>query len=214
MHLIVTRFAVQHEDPAHAGRYRDPEWLAKRLDLFRRYYVPSLAPLGVPAVLLCGSDAAERVAGAIADLPWARVEVQDDWRAGYVGEPGQTLTRFDSDDALHRDWFAALDRAPDAAEVVITKEFLRYDPDRRRLHAYRRREPSPLAAFRAGANPYRHDHKHLERHYRCHQIEGAYLLQVVHDANLSNRRPAAWRLDRRAGLERLEPFGLVREGGR
>ena len=102
MHVVVTRFAVPREEPATAGLYRDRAWLERRLDLFRRFFVPSVEPLGVPAVLLCGAAASEFVAARIADLPWARVEVQDRWRGGWSGAPDQTLTRMDSDDALHR----------------------------------------------------------------------------------------------------------------
>jgi hypothetical protein len=208
MHVIVTRFAVPRTEPATADLFRDRRWLERRLDLFRRFFVPSVEPLGVPAVLLCGCAVAASVAARIADLPWARVEVQDSWRGGWSGAPDQTLTRMDSDDALHRGWFAAVDRAPEQAEVCVTREFLRYDLERGRLHAYRRREPSALAAFLRGANPYEHDHKHLDRHHRVHAIRGAYLLQVVHGGNLSNRRPSWWRLDRSVPMARLVEFGL------
>jgi len=208
MHVIVTRFAVPREEPATATLYRDRAWLERRLDLFRRFFVPSVEPLGVPAVLLCGAAAAGFVAERIADLPWVRVEVQDRWRGGWSGGPERIVTRMDSDDALHHGWFEAVERAPEAAEVLITREFLRYDLERGRLHRYRRREPSALAAFRRDLNPYRHDHKHLERHHRVHEIAGAYLLQVVHGDNLSNRRPSWWRLDRRVPKARLAEFGL------
>lgn len=208
MHLIVTRFAVPREDAATAGLHRDPRWLDERLALFRRFFVPSVGPLGVPAVLLCGPAAAEYVGDRIANLPWARVEVQERWRGGWTGAPGQVVTRMDSDDALHRGWFEALERAPAEAPVVITREFLRYDLERRRLHCYRRREPSPLAAFRGGLNPYEVDHKHLARRYPVHEIRGAFLLQVVHGGNLSNRRPAWWRVDRRVSRARLAEFGI------
>ncbi|MCG8454667.1 MAG: putative rhamnosyl transferase [Holophagales bacterium] len=207
-HLIVTRFAVPRPEGGTAETYLDPEWLEARLELFRRFYVPSVAPLGIPAVLLCGSRVADLVARRIADLEWARLEVQDDWRGGWRGEPDQVLTRFDSDDALHREWFEAVDRAPASAAICITKEFLRWDPDARRLHYYRRREPSPLAAFRHGANPYELDHKYLERAEEVHRIRGAYLLQVAHGANLKNRRPSAWRLHRLRPRSRLAAFGL------
>lgn len=199
---------MPRDEPATAALYRDRAWLDRRLELFRRYFVPSVGPLGVEAVLLCGADAAGYVAGRIGDLRWARVAVEDRWRGGWRGEPGQTVTRVDSDDALHRGWFAALDRAPGDAGVLVTRAFLRFDPERGRLHRYRRREPSPLAAFRGGLNPYEHDHKHLGRHHRVHEVEGAYLLQVVHGGNLSNRRPSWWRLDRRVPRARLGEFGI------
>lgn len=209
-HLIVTRFAVPRHQPESAGLYRSREWLEGRLELFRRYFVPSVGRLGVPALLLCGSEVAGWVAGRVSDLEWARVEVQDRWDGGWSAPGDTVLTRLDSDDALHRGWFAAVERTPETARVCITKEFLRWDPHSGRLHRYRRREPSPLAAFRGGDNPYATDHKHLERLDGVHAIAGPYLLQVAHGGNLSTRRPRAWRLDRRASKKSLADFGLTR----
>ena len=210
-HVIVTRFAVPLEvSSSAADRHDDEEWLRTRLELFRRFFVPSVERLGVPAVLLCGSRAAEFVDQRTADLDWVRIEVQDDWRGGWTGASGEFLTRLDSDDAIRGTWFEEVDRAPAEVEVCISKEHLRLDVRRGRLHRYERNEPSPLAAFRAGRNPYLHDHKHLEAHYRTHRIPGAHLLQVVHGGNLSSRPPRPWRLDRRVPHERLDAFGIPR----
>lgn len=213
-HLVVTRFAVPRPLPGTAETFRDPAWIEERLALFRRFFVPSVGRTGVPAVLLCGSSVAGGVADQVTDLPWARVEVQDDWHGGWSDPRGRTLTRLDSDDALHAGWFEAVDRAPADARVLVTEEFLRWDLASGRLHRYRRREPSPLAAFRGGANPYEADHKHLGSADGVHRIDGAYLLQVVHDGNVSNRRPRAWRLDRRVSPRRLADFGLERAAAR
>lgn len=207
-HLIVTRFAVPRHEPDSLDLYRDEAWLEGRFGLFRRYFVPSVEQAGVPALLLCGSEVAELVASKVADLPWARVEVQDEWKGGWQGEAEEVLTRLDSDDAVHPGWFEAVERAPAEARICITKDSLRWDPEGRRLHEYHRREPAPLAAFRGGANPYAVDHKHLERQEGVHRIAGPYLLQVVHGGNLANRRPRFWRLDRRRSPSRLADFGV------
>lgn len=212
-HVIVTRFAVPLERPSPRDRHDDVEWLRLRLDLFRRFFVPSVERLGVPAVLLCGSRAADFVAHRTSELDWVQVVVQDDWRGGWTGAPEQILTRLDSDDAIHEAWLEEVGRSPADAEVCISKEHLRLDIRRGRLHRYERSEPSPLAAFRAGRNPYLHDHKHLEAHYRTHRIAGAHLLQVVHGGNLSSRPPKPWRFDRRVPHERLEAFGIPRLAG-
>jgi hypothetical protein len=209
-HLIVTRFAVPRPEPGTAGLYRSPEWLERRLELFRRVFVPSVERLGIPAVLLCGGEVAARVAERLADLGWARVEIQDDWRGGWRGAPDQVLTRLDSDDAVHPGWFEAVDRAPAAARVLITGDFLRWDPRAGRLHRYLRREPAPLAAFRGGENPYRVDHTHLARQPGAQRLDGGpYLLSVVHDGNVKNRPPRPWRLDRRVPLGLLAGFGVA-----
>ena len=207
-HLILTRFAVPRDDAATAERYRSRDWLAGRLALFRRFYVPSVARLEVPAVLLCGSRVAEWVAAQVADLEWVRVEVQDDWRGALPVDSGTVVTRLDSDDAVHRGWLKAVDAAPPAAGICVTRDFLRWDTASGRLHRYVRREPSPLAAFRGGRNPFELDHKHLDRLPGVHSVSGEYLLEVVHGGNLKNRRPKAWRIDRRVNRRRLADFGL------
>jgi hypothetical protein len=190
----------------NANRHNDCAWLDERLELFHRYFVPSVSRLGVPAVLLCSKDSAPHVATAVADLDWAEVVVQDRWYDGWCGEADQMVTRVDSDDAIHERWLAALEAVPTDAEAVCTREFLRFDPATTKLCSYRRREPSPLAAFRGGRNPFARDHAEIERHYRVHEIEGAYLLQIFHGGNISSRRPSWHR--RRLPLSRLDAFGI------
>ena len=206
-HVVVTRFSV----PLRAGaagraRHADPEWLAGRLELLRRFYVPSVGRLGVPAMLLCSPESAARVADAVRDLGWVRVVEQDDWYGGWTGRPDQVLTRLDSDDALREGWFRAVDGAPAEAEAVCTRRFLRLDRRTGRVVRYRRGVPSPLAAFRGGRNPFAHDHDSLERSYSTAFLPGAYLLQVAHGGNLSTRFAKPFR--RRASPGELEGFGL------
>ena len=207
-HVIVTRFSVPRLDAATGARHADRPWLDERLALFRTWFVPSVQRLGVPVLLLCSSRSADYVARNIEDLRWASVVVQDEWYGGWTGAPDQIVTRLDSDDSLHESWFDHLDRAPAEADVICTRDFLRLDVRSGRLYSYRRREPSPLAAFRNGLNPYAHDHKHLEKHHRVHVLKGQYLLQVAHGNNLSNRLPAWWRIDRRVSRKRLAAFGV------
>ncbi|MEM7482704.1 MAG: hypothetical protein AAF481_16120 [Acidobacteriota bacterium] len=208
-HVIVTRFAVPRPEGNTASAFRDPDWLAERHGLFRRFFVPSVARLGIPVKLLCGREVAGAVAERVSDLPWAEVVEQDDWRGGWTGSVEQTVTRLDSDDAVHPDWFDAVHRAPAAAPASITGRSLRLDLASGHLQHYRRREPAPLAAFRRGANPYAVDHKHLARLPGIHWIRGPHLLQVVHGGNVSNRRPKRWRVDRWASRTRLAEFGLA-----
>ncbi len=206
-HLIVTRFSVPRlEEAETARRHADRQWLERRLQLFRSYFAPSVGRLGVPAVLLCSSESAPFVTARLGDLSWVEVVVQDDWRGGWTGSPDQVLTRLDSDDALHADWFAAVERAPAEAEVCCTKSFFRLDADTGRLRAYRRFHPTPLAAFRGGRNPYAHDHEQLDRHFRTATLHGRYLLQVYHGGNLSSRRPKL--LNFPAARKCLRAFGL------
>lgn len=206
-HQIVTRFSVpRHGYSSHAGLHTDPEWLNRRFDLFRTYFVPSVERLGVPTILLCSATNAPLVEAHVADLDWVRIEVQEDWRGGWTGAADDVLTRMDSDDALHEDWFKAVDGAPLDADAVCTLEFLRLDPSRGRLAAYRRRGPSPLAAFRGGRNAYAYNHTELQYQYRVHLVEGPYLLQIFHGGNLANHRPSWYRP--RLPLDRLRPFGL------
>lgn len=210
-HLIACRFSVPRLEPESATRHADPEWLESRLALFRAYFAPSVGRLGVPVVLLCSSASAAFVAEKTRQFPWARVEEQDDWRGGPTGFADLVVTRLDSDDALAADWFSAVEMAPEKFEVCVTREFLRLDARgqrRRALYAYRRREPSPLAAFRGDLHPFAHDHATLDRHFACHDIPGSYLLQVAHGGNLSSRAPKWWRFHRRQPIELLRRFGL------
>ena len=206
-HVIVTRFSVPRPDDSGAAlRHADQVWLDRRLELFRSYFVPSVARLGVPAVLLCSSASASQVEKALSDLDWVSVVVQDEWHGGWEGESHQTLTRMDSDDAVHERWFETVDAVADDVEVCFTRGFLRFDPARGKLAAYRRDVPSPLAAFRGGKNPYACDHAVLDHRDAAGHIEGAFLLQIFHGGNLSTRRPSWYR--RRLPLDRLAPFGL------
>jgi hypothetical protein len=206
-HVFVTRFSVPRpQDPVNALRHGDHEWLERRLDLFRRFFVPSVGRLGAPTLLLCSSDSAAFVSDRVADLTWIDVVVQDEWYGGWRGEPDQVVTRIDSDDAIHEGWLDAVDAAPVEAEVCCTRRFLRYDDANGRLCAYSRSEASPLAAFRGGRNPFAHDHAELNRHYRVHDVGGPYLLQVFHGGNVSSRRPSWYR--RRLPLTLLEAFGI------
>ena len=206
-HIIVTRFSVPRvRDPENADCHRDHRWLDRRLDLFRRFFVPSIGRLEVPVVLLCSSSSASYVADGVHEMKWVEVEVQDDWYGGWTGTDDQIVTRIDSDDAIHRGWFEAVEAAPADAEVCCTRSFLRYDPDAGRLCAYWRGHPSPLVAFRGGRNPFSHDHATLENHHRVHRVKGPYLLQIFHGGNVSTRRPPWYRP--RLSLDRLEDFGI------
>ncbi|MEJ2583413.1 MAG: hypothetical protein P8127_17575, partial [Acidobacteriota bacterium] len=190
----VGELGVEHSSTTGtSNRHADLVWLGRRLELFRRFFVPSVGRLEVPVVLLCSTPSSPTVAEAVADLDWISVVNQDDWHGGWTGEPSQVVTRMDSDDAIHEKWIEAVDAAPLDAEVCCTREFLRFDSSTGRLCAYRRRVPSPLAAFRNGCNPFAYDHAALDSNYRVHDIDGPYLLQVYHGGNVSSRRPSWYR---------------------
>jgi hypothetical protein len=206
-HVVVTRFSVPRpHDPRNAANHCDESWLERRLELFRSFFVPSVGRFGVPAVLLCSTNSAPGVASALADLDWVTVVDQDDWYGGWVGESNQILTRMDSDDAIHEDWFKTVDAVERDVQVCFTRAFLRYDLASGKLAAYSRDVPSPLAAFRGGSNPYACDHVAIEEGFSARHIEGAFLLQVFHGGNVSTRRPSWYR--RRLPLDRLAPFGV------
>jgi hypothetical protein len=206
-HVIVTRFSVPRpQDPALANRHLERVWLDRRLELFFRFFVPSVSRFEVPAVLLCSSESAAYVDEKVQVLDWVEVAIQDDWYGGWTGDDDQIVTRMDSDDAIHQDWLTAVEAAPVEKEVCCTRDFLRYDVSTGKLCAYTRRLPSPLAAFRHGRNPFAHDHSRLDHHCRVHDIAGPYLLQVFHGGNVSSRRPSWYR--RRLPLDRLRPFGI------
>lgn len=206
-HVIVTRFSVPRPlDPVHAERHKDGGWLSRRLDLFRRYFVPSVEKLRVPVIVLCSTPSSSFVASRIKDLDWAEVVVQDEWHGGWTGPRESTVTRMDSDDAIHSDWLRDIDELRTDAPVLCTKKFLRLDIETGRLRSYRRRNPAPLAAFRHGRNPYECDHEELERRFKTFTLDKPYLLQIYHGENVSSRRPKLLR--RRASRTRLASFGI------
>lgn len=206
-HVVVTRFSVPRpQDPERSNCHLDPIWLDHRLLLFRRFFAPSVGRLGVPVILLCSSASAAHIADATGDLDWSEVVEQDEWHGGWSGDSDRVVTRMDTDDAVHEGWLAAVEAAPVGTEVCCTREFLRFDLSTGKLSAYSRQEPSPLAAFFGGRNPFARDHARLDHHYRVHNIAGSYLLQAFHGGNISTRRPSWYR--RRLPLERLEPFGV------
>jgi hypothetical protein len=143
----------------------------------------------------------------VKDLAWTQIVIQNVWYEGWTGEPDQTVTRLDSDDAIHELWFKALDDAP-KAEIYCTRAFLRLDIRSGKTYSYRRDHPSPLAAFRRGKNPLVCNHADLEKRYggKVHLLKEPYLLQVAHQGNLSTRWPKRFR--RRVPKAELRPFAI------
>jgi hypothetical protein len=207
-HRIVCRFSVPRPEPAVLDSHADPRWLERRFELFERWFAPSVGRLGVPVVLLCSTASAASVAERLCRHEWVSVEIEDDFRGGTAATDVDWTTRLDSDDAVSEEWFPALERVPAEFEVAVTRRFLRLDVSNGRLHAYRRREPSPLAAFRPGLEIYRSNHADLDQRFRCFEIDLACLLQVFHGGNLCSQRPRWWRPLRRISRRRLRPFGI------
>jgi hypothetical protein len=206
-HVIVTRFSVPRPlDPVNAVRHEDSGWLNRRLDLFRSYFLPSVERLRVPVIVLCSTSSSSFVSSRIEDIDCAEVVVQDEWHGGWTGPPDCTVTRMDSDDAIHSDWLRDIDEVETDAPVLCTKRFLRLDIETGRLRAYKRKNPAPLAAFRHGRNPYQYDHEELERRFQTCTLDKPYLLQIYHGENVSSRRPKLLR--RRASHTRLASYGI------
>lgn len=207
-HVIVTRYSISRvQESENASLHVDDGWLRERERLFRRFFVPSVQRLGIRAVLMCSTASAPRVADTFADLSWVRVVEQNEWFGGWSDRSDQILHRLDSDDAVHEDWFSAVENAPPEAEVICTRRFFRLHLCRRRVYRYRRKNPSPLVAFRGGVNPYTHLHEEIDEHYRTHDVDRPYLLQVAHGNNISNHFPRSYR--RKATPEELAGFGRI-----
>ncbi|MEM9406225.1 MAG: hypothetical protein AAGA81_09335, partial [Acidobacteriota bacterium] len=124
-HRIVTRFSVPRRQEAHyAPVHADPEWLQFRLGLFRAVFVPSVQGLGIPVTLLCSSESADFVRRRTRCFSWLNVEIQNDWYGGTEAAEDELITRLDSDDALCRGWFDAVDSAPRDRDVYISRRQL------------------------------------------------------------------------------------------
>jgi len=190
-HVIVTRFSVPRPaSPGEPARHDDRGWLAERMELFRRYYVPSVQRTGVPAVLLCSSGSAAWVREETREYAWVRVAVQDGWEGGWRGARDEVLTRLDSDDLIHPGWFAAVATAPAGAEAFCTRGAYMLDAATGAVYQADRSFPVALLALARGRNPYAFAHRLVAEHYDAAFLEGRYLLQVVHGGNVSNAIPA------------------------
>jgi hypothetical protein len=208
--VLLTRFNVRYVDDLNAPSIgTDPDWLARRFQLFERYCLPSVIAQSQQnfSWIIFFDDAtppefAER-ARELSDLR-ARThpvfcgalpieKVRDAIKGVFTVEPDWLVTsRLDNDDALHVDFISTLQRVQrfEQAEVLNC-------PNGVILHgrnAYRRRDTSN--AFIALAEPYIGfksvfsilRHVYAKESYPVRQLDGPPMwLQVIHDSNISNR---------------------------
>ena len=129
-HVIMTRFNVERPN-RHDPMRLDPDWLARRFDLFEKYCLPSVAAqtagnftwmvyfdAATPQPLRDRIEACRRVfpfvpyfAGAISAAFWPRSLEETLVEEGPGRTPWLLTTRFDNDDALANDHVARLQAA-------------------------------------------------------------------------------------------------------
>lgn len=213
VHLIITRFNVRFKGGGFATRNM-PGWLEHRFALFEQYCLPTLksqSSTNFEWILYFDKDTPpsflDRARTLIADCPHFHLRFVDlysgDWLLEdlrtYLGDRCNWLlsTRLDNDDGLNEHFVENLQRQV----RFTTREALNF-PEGIVLghgHIYRSRQTSnaflsvsePFESFQTALHA---NHKEMAQHMPLREVEsGPMWLQVVHDANVSNKR-RGWRL--------------------
>jgi hypothetical protein len=203
-HLVITRFNVRLP-----GRPAPSEsWLRNRLVLFRTYPAASMRSQSARYsrwLVFCDADSPAwfpgELSSALQGLPAAEAVwvdapfwdcVREEIATRVAAGPSKLITtRLDNDDAIARDYLAAVQAAAQAIERGAVNLF--NGAQLRDARVYRRADPSnPFISLveKASHDPltvFLDEHHRLERHVTLHQVRGAPLwLQVIHGRNLDN----------------------------
>lgn len=209
-HVLLTRFNVRYvEDPNAPSIGTDPDWLARRFELFERYCLPSVIAQSAQNfswIIFFDAATPPEFAERARALSTRRArtypifcgalpieKVRDTISGVFAAEPEWLLTsRLDNDDGLHADFMATLQRAQrfERAEVLNCPNGVILSGQ----NAYRRRDMSnafialsePYAGFKTVFSILRH--VYAKESYPVRQLEGPPMwLQVIHETNISNR---------------------------
>ena len=206
-HVIMTRFNLA--TPGREAAIRtDPDWLAVRFDLFRRYCLPSVAAQEGASfrwLIFFDRDTPARWKAEIGRLRsifpfdpyFTPLFPEDGWRDAVLGtiRPAGAMlltTRLDNDDALAADFCARVQAAASGdAPVAIN---LRHGLIRqgRAVHAIDHPRNAFFSLLERRDGRFRTapaiPHMDLPRHAEVRQVGGAPgWLQLVHGGNVSNR---------------------------
>ena len=205
-HVILTRFNLP--SPGRERSIRDrPGWLESRVELFRRYCLPSVAAQ-------TNASASWIIYFDPESPAWLKEQVDEDGRAGHyvpryreqvsrgellddirqvVGNPSGDLltTNLDNDDALASDFCERLQMAHRhaGATAYFVVEGLVLSPEGLYLQRDSRNAfPSVRAPWEQATTCWSEWHTHLRRSMPVVEIGGQPgWLQVVHGRNVSNR---------------------------
>jgi hypothetical protein len=185
--------------------HKDKNWLNTRIELLKNTLIPSVQHFKHPLVLLCSTESISYVSQQLSAFSWIETLEENDWYGSHHFSKDHTITRIDSDDAIHKNWFQRIDKAPKHYDRLYVSQHLMYDMPNKKLFLVRRKYPLPLAAFRFGQNPYQVDHGQLAQNGSAKLMEGCFLLQTVHEHNLLNKIPPS---AEEVPIRLLEPFGI------
>lgn len=202
-HFVMTRFNVPHE-PGMAAP--DDAWLRDRLELFRRFTVPSLAGQTSPPtrwLVVCREDSPD----------WFRKEMADSdgvyepvWISGQLlpevagelvqqrrtGAEHVITTRIDNDDAIARDFLELVHDAFQRQEFEFVNLTAGAQWDGTHLYTMRYPKNAFISLIERSAGTPRtvwlDQHGYLDRYGPVREVDAhPAWVQVVHGTNLGNR---------------------------
>lgn len=193
-HVVLTRFAIQVADAPPSAA-----WVARRMELFRRYCLPSMQAQTQPAFqwrLYVHKDFDPAVADELRSCD-PRIDVTTDERSPLPPTAAEVVisTRLDSDDALHATALATIERyRSDFLDTDRWRQMVRlrlgYHVDHQRQLAY----VAPGRAFQSMFE--RGDERRgvlcescdtINRTYPTWTVDEPLWARIVHGGNLLNR---------------------------
>lgn len=195
MHWILTRFNSEPVDPIQRRKLKflDNKWIDKRLELVAKYFRPSLEnqtckdfrvviavhPDSPPEIIAYFSEFAEVVKGQITD-----------WRI-YQGD---TTTRVDSDDMLHKNFVARVKSAPGKLPLLVDFHTAQYNALTKSFHQVMRGANNSQFVSVKGStqqrNCYSSAHTNMPRLFK-NQVRIPIFggVQVIHENNIFTISP-------------------------
>jgi len=243
-HLIITRIATRKTKPRRAGARDgkprielDDGWFERRLELFRRYYAPTVNSQTDSrfTVLLCADpEFTVRVGAfrALLEVPVLVVETSGSWREAvrstlHREHPGPWITTgLDSDDGIALDFVEHVrsEIAPDSGLNFV--DGLQHSTDTGAF-VHRRKHSNPFVSVHSTTGRWVFEsggHKKVAERFDVVDVRTSPMwLQVVHGGNASNAfagdefpYPSALAVRRfAADFERLRSFpGSLRDWSR
>lgn len=202
-HFVMTRFNLPHS-PGMAAP--DDAWLRGRLELFRRYTVPSVAGQTSPPtrwLVVCRDDSPEwfreelATSAGVYEPVWISGQLFPEVAGELVqqrrtGAEHVITTRIDNDDAISRDFCELVQGSLDGQDFEFVNLTVGAQWDGSHLYVMRYPKNAFISLIeRAPDRPrtvWLDQHGYLDRYGPVREVEAhPAWVQVVHGANLGNR---------------------------
>lgn len=189
-HLILTRFNSEPIDPIQRkkGKFLDEEWLKNRIRLADEYFKPSLDAQSckdftlVVALHPQSPNYVEKYFENFAEIIYG--QITDRWIS-----LGDTTTRLDSDDMIHKDFVKLVKKAKGPLPLLVDFHTAQYDAARGRFHRVNRNSNNSQFVSVKGSTAQRHcyctSHTKMPKMFR-NQVRIPVFggVQVVHGDNI------------------------------